>query len=402
MSLTVVARSVRAPERRDILGAPWLTGETVPSPLQDTLGRYNPDDTLRVAACVACMGMRAGALQQMPLKAYRDSGGVGAVLNPQPSLLVSPSPASKVPSIWKVRMSISRDAFGYALGVINAVDGAGYPKIVDWVPAQQTKPRPINAYGELEWRINNELWDSQRLVHIPSRWVTNEHPEGIAPLRYSGLLDLAKRVQEYGQQWFDQGGIPAAVLYSDQELTLTQAEGILTRIKARWSRRQPAVLGAGMKYEPVAVPANQSEWLQTATRVAADIAISFSMPPEKIGAAIAGQSVTYANRDQAQQQWLIDGINPDLTVIAEHMTLLFPPAVYVKWTTAAILQSDAKTRAEVNAIRIKSGSLTPDEERSLEDQPPLTEEQQLELDRAAERVKPRPAGAPTLDEAAPL
>lgn len=393
MSLIVERRMARAAERRDMTSAPWVTGETVPTPLQDTLGRYDPETVLKFAACVTCLGLRAGAFQQMPLKAYSDRDGAPQLHTPQPPLMLMPSLSARVPSVWKGRMSISRDVYGYALGIIpdGALDASGNPTRVEWVPAGQTKPKVLNAYGEIEWRINNEVWDSQRLVHIPSRLVTNEHPEGIAPLEYTGLLDLAKLVKRYAKDWFAGGGIPPGFLYSDQPLTKGQADTILTRVRQRWNRREPAIIGKGLKYEASGAKASESEVLSFMTRISADVALSFWMPPEKVGAALAGQSVTYANRDQAQQQWLIDGVNPDLVIIAELVSLLLAEGTYAKWTTAAILQSDAKTRAEIAAKEIDSGTLTPDEGRAREERAPLTEAQQIELDRQASRSKWNPA-----------
>jgi hypothetical protein len=377
----------------------WVNGRTVPPPGVEDGGSYGyrPDDVWRVAAAQACIGYRCGALMQMPLKAYRDVNGLPQPLDSQPPLLVKPSRASKVPSVWKARMSISRDMYGYALGVITAVEASGYPAMVEWVPAGDTRSKVVNAYGELEWRIGGEVWDSARLVHLPSRWVTNEHPEGMAPLEYAGLLDLSKRIRQYGHDWFTRGGVPSAILYSDQTLTQSQAEDMVTRIRTKWRRNQPAVLGSAMKYEQVSAKANESEFLNAATHVAADIALAFSMPPEKVGAAITGQSITYANRDQAQQQWLIDSLNPDLRLIEEHTTLLFPRSMYTKWQTGALLQSDVKTQAEVNATEIKSGIRTPNEARALRELPPLTDEQWTEFERLSKSTPKQevPNGATT-------
>jgi hypothetical protein len=42
----------------------------------------------------------------------------------QPLLLSRPSP-TVVPSVWKTQMSISRDIWGFAAGMILGVDAAG-------------------------------------------------------------------------------------------------------------------------------------------------------------------------------------------------------------------------------------------------------------------------------------
>lgn len=332
--------------------------------------RYIPTDALKVAAVQACVGLRAGALAQLPLKGYYDNNGVSTLLDVQPELLTTPSDLV-VPSISKTQMSISRDIWGYAVGQITAVDAGGYPARVEWYPPDVVKARQAHINEPIDWRVGGQPVDPSLVFHVPSRWVMPGEPLGVSPLEHSGLVDLAIRCQNFGRDWFARGAVPSAILYSDSELTTEQADTILTKVLQRWRSRQPAVLGSGMRYEKVSVSPNESQFIETATRAAADIAASFNMPPEKIGAAIAGSSLTYANRDQANQQYLVDSINPDLVVVQESFGRHMRPGTYARWNTAAFLRSDLKTRYEAARIGVDAGFLTPNEVRALEELPPL-------------------------------
>jgi len=336
---------------------------------RDASQMMTPLDGLKVAAVVACVGLRAGVFAQLPLKVYRDSPqGIAAPVSPTPDLFRAPSDAI-VPSVWKSQMSISRDLFGFALGYITAFDAAMYPTKVEWLDPASV--RHTLQGGRIEWRMGTEVLDPSMLVHVPSRWVLPGYPVGMSPLEHSGLVDLAKRAQEFGRDWFRNGGVPSAILYSDQEMTADQADAILSRIKARWTSRQPAVLGSGLRYEQNSVKAEESQFLETVRQAAADVAVSFNLPPEKIGAAISGQSITYSNRDQQQQQYLIDSINPDLVVVQESLDRFTPRGQYCKFTTAAFLRSDTKTRFETYELGIRAGVMTPNEARALEEWQPL-------------------------------
>jgi phage portal protein BeeE len=113
------------------------------------------------------------------------------------------------------------------------------------------------------------------------------------------------------------------------------------------------------------------------------------LPPEKIGAAISGQSITYANRDQNQSQYLIDCINPDLVVVQEVLEANTPRGQYLRWQTSAFLRSDLKTRYESYKLGIEAGVLVPDEARAYEELAPHAD--------GAGAVMRQPKATPTPD-----
>lgn len=327
--------------------------------------QYSVADALRVSAVVACVGLRAGAFAQLPLKGYRDVDGLARMLDPQPELLARPSD-SVVPSVWKTQMSISRDLWGFALGRVTAWDASLYPRRVEWVDPSIVSYKLLDG-NLIDWRIDGQQVDSSMVVHVPSRFVMPGNPVGMSPLERSGLVELAKRAQDFGRDWFRHGAVPSAIIRSDQMLSTEQADTLLSLILDRWSRRQPAVIGKGLEYESVSVAANESQFLETVRQVAADIAVSFNMPPEKIGAAISGQSVTYANREQNQQQYLVDSINPDLVVIQESLDRHSPRGQYCRFNTGAFLRSDLITRYKSYEIGIRNKFVLPNEARALEE-----------------------------------
>ena len=370
--MSVTRRVAPAPSRRT---GNWsgFDQNTVPGPTAVSSGSYRDvtDDAFRVAAVVACVGMRAGAFAQLPLRGFSDEGPNGVILKPQPDLFVRPS-SLVVPAIWKTQMSISRDVWGYAAGQIRGIDAAGYVSNVDWVCPDIIKAWQDHVGGPLRWKFGSEEVDASMVFHVPSRWVKPGEPLGMSPLESSGLVELAKRAQDFGRNWFLNGAVPSAILYSDKELDSTQADDLLAKVVSRWRKRQPAVIGSGMKYEKVSVNANESQFIETMRQVASDIAISFNLPPERIGAAM-GSKNEYSNIDMNQQQYLLDSINPDLVVIQEVFEWHMRPGTYARWQTGAFLRADLKTRYLSYQIGLDAGFLVPNEPRAWEELPPLPE-----------------------------
>jgi HK97 family phage portal protein len=198
------------------------------------------------------------------------------------------------------------------------------------------------------------------------------NPLGQAPLERAGLVDLAKRAQDFGRDWFRNGAVPSQVLYSDEELTGDQADDILAKVMSRWRKRQPAVLGTGLKLEQVSVKADESQFLNTMRQAAAEIALCFNMHPDKIAAAVSGSAVTYANREQNQQDMLDDSMNPELVVVQEVFTQkVLRPGEWVMFNTAALLRSDLAARMAAYASGIQSEVLVPNDGRAREALAPL-------------------------------
>lgn len=338
--------------------------------LDGTTTAYRGIEAIQFAAVVAATSLRSGAFAQLPLRGYRGAGAGQELLATQPPLLLAPSPTVP-PSVWKTQMSISRDLWGFAAGIILALDGAAYPAAVEWLAPDQVSAHQEYFGGPLLWKYRNEELDPSMVMHIPSRFVLPGNPVGISPLEQSGLVHLAKRAQKFGAEWFLNGSMPSAIIYSDEKLTQDQADGIVERVLAKWSARRPAVLGSGLRYEPQKVNAEESQFLATLTKAAADVAISFNLPPAKIAAAISGSSVTYQNLEQAQAAWLMDSMNPDLVITQEVIERHMRRGHFPRWQTGAFLRSDLKTRYDSYSVGISAGFLTVNEARAWEDLPPL-------------------------------
>jgi HK97 family phage portal protein len=372
--LDAIFRTAPPPDRRSFGDIPPIPA---PGEAYSAGYVYQSADAFKIAAVVACVGMRAGAFAQIPLKAHRDRGGVPELVPVQPELLTRPSDLV-TPAAWKTQMSISRDIWGYAAGLITAVDGAGYPARVEWLCPGHDVIADERGMS-IEWRVGGEPAPASRIVHVPSRWVLPGRPLGISPLEYSGLVDLAKRAQDFGRDWFRNGAVPSSIVYSDTPLTGEQADDLAATIRRKWRARKPAVLGTGMKYEKISVAANESQFIETMRQAAADIAISFNLPPERINAA-TGTKNEYANINSNQQQYLIDSINPDFVVIGEALERYTPRGQYLRWNTGAFLRSDAKSQFEMAEIGIRAKFWSPSEVRStVLELPPLTDAQLAEF-----------------------
>jgi HK97 family phage portal protein len=335
-------------------------------------GTYGPIEALKLSAVIACIDLRAKTIGQLPISAYRPGdNGIPELVPTQPALIEAPS---KLPrSQWLRQMSVSRDLWGNAFGAILGRDAAGWPTAVEWLDPAVTVVRERSTLARPEVTYNGREFPYSDLLVVPGFPMPGS-AFGISPLQGSGLVELSHRAQEFGRDWFRNGAVPSTVIRSDEVLDADTAARIRDRAVAAWRKRRPAVLGSGLTVEHVKVNAEESQFLGTMRAAQAEICQVFGVPPEKIGVApTGGSSVTYQNREQQVQQFLVDGINADLVLIQEVLGAAIPPGMFVRINTGALLRSDLAARYASYQVALDAGFLTKDEVRALEERAPIPE-----------------------------
>ena len=152
----------------------------------------------------------------------------------------------------------------------------------------------------------------------------------------------------------------------------------VTEVWRNWRRegrrRGSVPLLNGVRFNPVAVAPEESQFLETQKFNVSQIARVFGVPPEMI-AGEAGNSLTYANVEQRSLDFLTYAINPWLVRLDHALGRLLPSTLSVKLNADALMRSTTLERYEAHKIALDAGFLTVDEVRALEDLPPLPKSQ---------------------------
>lgn len=334
---------------------------------------YSASDAMCLSAVAACVELRANYVAQLPFDSYREGlGGTSLRVSPQPRVIVKPSARNIPRSLWMKQAQYARLLWGNATLVVGSRDGAGYPTSLDVLPPWDVSFDKTSVLDRLEVRVAGQPFDPADLIIVPGQ-VRPGSVVGVAPLAASGLVDLGRRAQDFGRNWFANGAVPSSIIYSDKELDGTEADAIVETVRAKWRSRKPAVLGSGLRYEKVSVPANESQFLETIRQNQAEIAIVLGIAPESIGVSVSGSAVTYANREQNAQQVLLNTVNNDLLLWQEVLHDVVPVPQFVRFNTGAFLRSDLKTRYESYGLAIGAGFLEPNEARAFEDLGPIAD-----------------------------
>lgn len=343
------------------VGGNWQPGVTA------SAVTVNADTALGLDAVWACVNMHAGMASALPLDALTE--GTKTPVATVPTLLDRPS-FTVEPDEWLFQYYVSLLLWGNAYGTVLTRDGRGFPTTVEW-----QNPNDVEVTQEGH-RVNYTVGG----VPVPSddvwhdRWfLMPGSVQGRAPLTlHRETIGLGLAAQKFGAQWFGDGAHPSAILSTDQTVTQEQARTIKDRfVAAVRGSREPAVLGAGMKYQQVQVSADESQFIESQQHSAVAVARVFGIQPEMIAAAVSGSSVTYANVEQQAIQYLTFGLDRWLVKGERALTRNLPKGMYAKFNRGALLRTDLLTRFKAHEIALGAHFETIDEVRDLEDRPPL-------------------------------
>lgn len=362
------------------LEARTITAEDVISVMNDRRRRgsmssqplVTTESAMRLSAVWACVRLLAGVGSTLPLDVFRVVNDLSVEVR-RPALFDRPSPGVNLPTwLYQVWASLLTD--GNAYGLVTSFAPNGYPTSVEILDPSVIKWYESSS-GTWTAKIDKkpvDRWPNGPLWHAPL-FTMPGRPFGQSPVQNAKhAISAGLAAESFGSQFFTAGGNPNAILYSDTELTHEQAQGIKAAFtNATAMNREPAVMGAGLRYERIQVTPEEAQFLDTQRFTVEQIARIYGVFPEMIGGATSGSNVTYANREQRAADWLTFGLMPYLIPIEEALSSLVPRPQRVRFNTDALLRSDTKTRYEAHAIGLSSGFLTVDEVRRLEDLPEL-------------------------------
>ena len=335
----------------------------------------NESSALSLVAYYAAVRLLADTIASLPWDAYRRRGGQQVELDPAPALLRDPY-GMLTEYEWKHQMTVSLAMRGNFYGLIVERDWLEFPTQIqplhpDWVLRDHERVAG-RMTGRVVTRVLGEVIPEADLFHIRGFTPPGAY-DGLSPInlaRHSIGLGLA--TQRFGSQWFADGAAPSGQLITDQELNQEQ----ITRNQEQWiathgGRRLPAVMTGGMKYEPISITPEESQFLQTRDFTIKEMAMLVGVPPHMIGD--VERSTSWGTGIEQQSIGFVTyNLRSWLTSIESAVSKwLLPRGQHVKFNVDALLRGDLKSRYEAYRVALEAGFKNPDEVRELEDLPPI-------------------------------
>lgn len=322
---------------------------------------------LRLAPVYAATRLLSDAVASLPLKTYRTAGDARMAL-PTPALFKSPA-ASGTRYDWLHRCMSSLALRGNAYGLVVASDGEGTPTQIEWLHPDDVTIEDNLAITPV-WFYKGRRLNPGEMFHIAAYTLPGQIL-GLSPVAYfASTTETGLLAQQYGRDWFANGSTPAAVLETDRNVSREDAAILKARFKEAATGRDVAVLGLDVKYRPISVPAEESQFLETIKASANQVAAIYGVPPEKVGGETGG-SLTYASVEQNSIDLLTWTLRPWLARLEIAFSQLLPDDEEVRFNPDAMLRTDLLSRMQAYGMALDQGWRNRDEVRALEDEPPL-------------------------------
>ena len=335
----------------------------------------NVSSTYSLPAWWCAVRLISDTIASLPLHIYRRENDSKAIAVDEPLYhLLHDSPNSEQ-TAFQLRQTMQAHLLtrGNAYMQIQR-DGSG--RIIALWPIHPDNIRVKKEDGRLWYEYNNErVLSSSEILHI--RGLGSDGIMGYSPIHMlKGSLGLALGEREYAASWFNNSAIPSGILTSPGRLS----DDAAANLKRSWSAMHKgvkqgnkfAILEEGLKFQPISLPPEQSQWIESRRFSVQDIARIFMVPVHMLGELAAGAS--YGSIEQSSIEYVTYCIRPWLILWEQQLdkTLLGnDPDLFVKFKVDGLLRGDTTTRYNAYSIGRSNGWLSPNDIRSLEDMTPI-------------------------------
>lgn len=180
---------------------------------------------------------------------------------------------------------------------------------------------------------------------------------------------ISGRVDAHADAFWGSGGRPGVVL----TVPAGYPDVAKQNLKDGWDeyRREraggTALLEDGVTATPWSMPHDDAQFIETRRFQVTEVARWFGLPPHKLGDL---EHATFSNIEHQGLEYVIHSLRPWLVRWEQAIKLQLlrdDPEHFVKFSMDGLLRGDAVSRATALNIQLRSGVITPDEWRSLEE-----------------------------------
>jgi HK97 family phage portal protein len=337
-------------------------------------------DVLSFPTVFACVTLIASDIGKLRVKLMeQDNFGIWSEIE-SPAF----SPVLRKPNHFQTRVKffeqwiVSKLTHGNTY-VLKERDQRGVVVALTILDPQRVKPL-VAPNGDVYYELGED-WlaglDEQR-VAAPASEIIHDlmvplyHPlVGVTPVYACGLAALqGLKIQNSSLNFFANGATPGGILIAPGAISDTTAQTLKEKWEANYSGQNAgkvAVLGDGLKYEPMSVNAVDSELIDQLKWSAETVCSCFHIPPYMVG---VGEAPTLNNIEALNQQYYsqcLQSLIENLEVCLDEGLGLDKQKDGRRYGTEfdlqGLLRMDTAAKVKAAADAIKAGFLSPNEAR---------------------------------------
>jgi len=363
---------------QDIVAAVGLYGPT------ESGANITHDSSMRISTVYACVYKIASTLASLGLHLYVTDGRRRDMITDHPALDVTtyrPNSYETAFYFWEtiIGQAVMKGA-GYAIIQRGA---GGVPISMECVDTDQVERRIVD--GRILFKLN----DGKVVAQEDMLEVCNMYRKSPIQLHRENL-GLAQAAQDYGSEYFGNGGQMTGVLSSDQPLKSEQMETLQKSWNGSMTSAGTKLLPFGFKYSRISIAPEEAQFIETRKFQAEEICRIFSVPPALVQ---LESQTTYNNVEQQNLMFARHTVLPwakriEQELASKLLTLREARNHYFKFSLNDLFRGDMAARSQFYTQMLQNGVMTINEVRANEELNPaagadvhLVQVNQIALDR---------------------
>lgn len=352
--------------------------------------RVTDKTALQHIVVYACVRVLSEAVAQLPLHVYRytDNGKERVPQHPLYFLLHDQPNPEMTSFVFRETLMSHLLIYGNAYAQIIR-NGRGevvglYPLSPDKIRVDRDdKNRLIyiySRYDEANPNVKEQgeiILKAENVFHIPG--LGFDGLVGYSPIAMAkNALGISLACEEYGASFFANGASPSGIL---------EHPGVIKdpeKIRNAWqyaygsgNSHKVAVLEEGMKYQPIAIPNNEAQFLETRKFQIEEIARLYRVPLHMIGDL---EHATFSNVEHLSLDFVKYSLDPWLVRWEQNMQkdLLSDSEkgqYFIRFNVEGLLRGDYASRMQGYATARQNGWLSANDIRELEDMNRIPDEE---------------------------
>ena len=364
---------------QDIVAAVGLYGPTASG------ANITHDTGIRLSTVYACVYKIASTLASLGLNLYSTDGTRRDIVNGHPAIDVCTFRPNQYETPFYFWESIIANAVLKGVGYAIITRGAGgVPIALQCVDSDLVERRIIN-----NTTVVYKLHDGTVVQQEDMLEVCNLHRKSPIQLHRENL-GLAQAAQDYGSQYFGNGGQMTGVLSSDQPLKSEQMQMLQKSWNGSMTSAGTKLLPFGFKYNRISIAPEEAQFIETRKFQAEEICRIFSVPPALVQ---LESQTTYNNVEQQNLMFARHTVLPwakriEQELAVKLLTLQEARSHYFKFSLNDLFRGDMQARANFFTQMLQNGVMTINEVRAQEELNPapgadahLVQVNQIALDR---------------------
>lgn len=318
-------------------------------------------DALSISAVFRSVQIIATNVKSLTVKTFRDDVEI-----PAPLWIRQPDP------------KISPQAFYEQATISMALSGNAFLRVLRNTRGEPLQLEVLNPY-DVQIETDNVGTVTGYVYRGTTKYALNDiqhlallrvpgNAYGLGPIQAAQpeLLN-ARDTRDYSANYWSMG-IPSGILKTDQYLSNEDS----LAAKADWNATAGAkngtvVLSQGLTYQPMYLSPRDSMFIEAMEFSRTTIASLFGIPATYLLAnAGNGSSLTYTNIQQEALSFIRGTLQVYTGEIEAALSQLLPRGVVARYNFDSILRTDTLSRYQAHEIALRSGFMTVDEVRQIE------------------------------------